>query len=165
MAALFNPYFSQVSDSSICRNFEEHEMLKTVFLTLCALCALMLIGCGNSATTNNNNMSMANANKPAMASSTPAAMTSTPGANAKTSDSGEKIGVPECDEFITAYEACISKNVPEAARAQYKTILAQWRDSWRKAAATPQGKAGLTQACKTAIEQTRASMKQYNCTF
>ncbi len=73
---------------------------------------------------------MANANKPAMASSTPAAMTSTPGANAKTSDSGGKIGVPECDEFITAYEACISKNVPEAARAQYKTILAQWRDSW-----------------------------------
>ena len=139
-------------------------MLKTILLTLCVLCALLLVGCSNSETTNNNNMSMANANKPAMASSTPATMTSTP-ATAKTSDSGGKIGVPECDEFLAAYDACVSKNVPDTARAQYKAALAGWRNAWRNAASTPQGKAGLAKTCKSVIEQTRATMKPYNCAF
>jgi hypothetical protein len=126
-------------------------MLKTFFIMLCAVGALLLVGCYKSATTNNNN-SMAG-DKPAGASSSPAAA------------SGEKVGVAECDEFIAAYDACVSKNVPEAAKAQYKAMLTNWRDEWRKAAATPQGKAGLAQACKMMIEQQRTAMKSYNCTF
>jgi hypothetical protein len=109
-------------------------------------------------------MSMANNSKPATASSTPAMMTSTPAATAKTSDSREKIGVPECDEFLAAYDSCISK-MPEVARAQYKSTLASWRTAWRNAASTPQGKAGLAKTCKSVIEQTRASMKPMGCTF
>ena len=139
-------------------------MLKTILLTLCALGALVLVGCGNSETTNNNNTSMANTSKPAMASSTPATMTSTPAVTAKTTDSGDKIGVPECDEFLAAYESCISK-MPEVARAQYKSTLASWRTAWHNAATTPQGKAGLAKTCKSVIEQTRASMKPMGCTF
>ena len=139
-------------------------MLKTILLTLCALCALLLVGCSYSSTTNNNNMPMANTSKPAMATSTPAMMTSTPAATAKTSDSGEKIGVPDCDEFLAAYDACISK-MPEVARAQYKAAVASWRTAWRNAASTPQGKAGLAKTCKSVIEQTRASMKPMGCTF
>ena len=140
-------------------------MLKAILLTLCALCALLLVGCSYSTTTNNNNMSMGNTSRPAMASSTPAMMTSTPAATAKTSDSGEKIGVPECDEFIAAYETCVSAHVPATAQAQYKAALAGWRNAWRNAASTPQGKAGLAKTCKTVIEQTRASMKPMGCTF
>ena len=78
-------------------------MLKTILLTLCALCALVFVGCSKSETTNNNNTSMANTSKPAVASSTPAMMTSTPAAAAKTTDSADKIGVPECDEYIAKY--------------------------------------------------------------
>ena len=136
-------------------------MLNTFFLMLGAVCALMLIGCYKSATTNNNN-SMAG-DKPAGASSSPASMGGSPGSS--TVASGEKVGVAECDEFIAAYDACVSKNVPEAAKAQYKAMLTNWRDEWRKAAATPQGKAGLAQACKMMIEQQRTAMKSYNCTF
>src|SRR5207247_10193060 len=110
----------------------KHKILKAILLTLCALCALLLVVCSNSSTTNNNNMSMANTSKPAMASSTPAMMTSTPAATAKTSDSGEKIGVPACDEFLAAYESCISK-MPEVAGAQYTAVLASSRTAWPKA--------------------------------
>ena len=81
------------------------------------------------------------------------------------STAGEKIGVPECDEFIAAYDACVSSKVPEPARAQYKTSIEQWRTSWRKLAANPNTKATLAQVCKQSAEQARASMKSYNCTF
>jgi hypothetical protein len=73
--------------------------------------------------------------------------------------------VPECDDYITKYEACITGKVPEAARAQFNSSLKQLRDSWRQAASTPQGKAGLAQGCKMATEQARASMKSFGCTF
>jgi hypothetical protein len=82
-----------------------------------------------------------------------------------TSSAGQKIGVPECDEFIAAYDACVSGKVPETARAQYKTAIAQWRSSWSKLAANPQTKASLVTACKQAAETARTSMKTYGCTF
>jgi hypothetical protein len=55
--------------------------------------------------------------------------------------------------------------VPEAARAQFNTSLKQWRESWQKAAATPQGKSALAQGCKMSAEQSRASMKSFGCDF
>jgi hypothetical protein len=55
--------------------------------------------------------------------------------------------------------------VPEAARAQFNTSLKQWRESWQKAAANPQGKSTLTQICKTSAEQSRASLKSFGCDF
>ena len=77
---------------------------------------------------------------------------------------GEKIGVPECDEFIAKYDACVSKKVPEAARAQYRNVLEQWSESWRKLAANPQGRATLASACKQAAQQA-ATLKTYGCAF
>ena len=79
--------------------------------------------------------------------------------------SGEKIGVPECDDFIAKYEACVSSKVPEAARAQFRKALRQWRESWRKLAANPQGRATLASACKQAAEQQAAALKAYGCAF
>ena len=78
---------------------------------------------------------------------------------------GEKIGVPECDDFIAKYDACVSSKVPEAARAQYKNALAQWRESWRGLAQNPQTKATLVSVCKQAAEQQAAALKSYGCGF
>jgi hypothetical protein len=124
-------------------------------ISLCVVCTIVLIGCAKTGTTNNSN-STSNANKAATAAS-PAAAT--------TASAGEKIGVPECDEFIAAYDACVSSKVPESARAQYKTAIAQWRSSWSKLAANPNTKATLAAACKQSAESARASMKSYGCTF
>jgi hypothetical protein len=83
----------------------------------------------------------------------------------KTASSGEKIGIAECDDFLAKYDECITKNVPEAQRAQYESSIKQWRDSWRQLAKNDMTKGTLAAACKQALEQAKSSMKSYNCTF
>jgi hypothetical protein len=129
-------------------------MSKSLLLIACVLCALLLLGCYKSDTGTNG---AAPTNKPAPAASSPAP--------AATASSGQKIGVPECDAYITAYEACVNDKVPAAARAQYNASLAQLRKSWQQLAANPQTRASLAQACKTAHDQAKQSMKTYGCTF
>jgi hypothetical protein len=132
-------------------------MLKNFSLLLCVICTLVLVGCAKTEpSTNNGPATAANANK-ATAAATPATATVVP--------AGEKIGVPECDDFIAAYDACVSSKVPEVARAQYKSSIEQWRSSWRKLAENPQTKATLAAACKQSAESARTSMKTYGCTF
>ena len=46
-----------------------------------------------------------------------------------------------------------------------KTAFEQAREGYRKAAATPQGKAIVAQTCKTAMETAKQSMAAYGCTF
>ena len=82
-----------------------------------------------------------------------------------TTASGDKIGVAECDEFIQKYEACINSKVPESARSMVKANLDSMRTAWKKAAETPQGKAGLATGCKQALEQAKTSMGSYGCTW
>jgi hypothetical protein len=130
-------------------------MLTKLTLFLCVVCAIVLVGCSKSDT--NSNTTNANANKPVTAT--------TPATTAPVASAGEKIGIPECDEFIANYEACVTGKVPAAAQAQLKTGLEQWRSSWKKLAANPATKATLVSACKQTAEQARASMKAYNCTF
>src|SRR6266576_5194418 len=94
---------------------------------LCVAIGLLLVACGKTYVTVNTNTSASPATKTSPAS-TPATMAST---------AGEKIGVPECDQFIAAYDACVSGKVPETARAQYKTAVGQWRESWHHFATNP----------------------------
>ncbi|HLL17018.1 MAG TPA: hypothetical protein VK388_18300 [Pyrinomonadaceae bacterium] len=140
-------------------------MLKRLFMTLaiCVSCALLLIACGGTTNSNNapaTNNANSNAGKAATNTAAPAST-----APASTAGAGDKIGVPECDDYIAKYEACVSGKVPAAARAQYESSLAQMRNSWRDLAANPQTRAGLAQACKTATETARQSMKPMGCEF
>jgi len=128
-------------------------MSKFILLLLAVVCTVMLLGCSKSETTTNREGSAAPTNKPAAAPSATAASMST----------SEKIGVPECDEFIAAYQACISDKVPAAAKTQFNASLALWKKTWHDQAASPQAKAALVQACKTAADQAHTSMKAYNC--
>ncbi len=133
-------------------------MLTRVSLLLCFVCVIVVAGCSKTEPTNEANANSANANKPAATASTPAT-------TAPATASADKIGVPECDDYLSAYDACVSGKVPEAARAQYKTAIEQARASYRKAAENPQAKALLATQCKQAAEQTKAALKSFNCTF
>ena len=93
---------------------------------------------------------------PAEAAAAPADAT----AMAPTADS---VGVPECDAYLTKYEACISAHVPAAAQAALKQSLDQTRAGW-KSASDAGGKASLAAACTQMTESARASMKAYGCT-
>jgi len=132
-------------------------MLKKSLLILSVLSAAILIGCS---TTGNTNSTTTNSN-----SSSGSTTASTPATTTTTASAGDKVGVPECDEFLAKYEACVSGKVPELARAQYQSTLKQLRESWKKLAENPQTKGTLAAACKQSKEQTEAALKTYGCTW
>ena len=133
---------------------------KTPFLlALCIAAGLVLLACGGGADNTANTANTANAGNTNKAASNTAANTST------ASTSGDKIGVPECDEYISKYEACVNSKVPESMRATVKASMETARKMWKDAAATPQGKAGLAQACKQALETAKTSMASYQCSW
>lgn len=134
-------------------------MLRKSFLIFAVLCVAFLIGCSKSESTNNNNSMSTGVDKP-MTTNSPSTTT-----KSSTTTSGEKIGIAECDDFLAKYDDCVTKNVPEAQRAQYESSLKQWRDSWRQLAKNDMTKGTLAAACKQALEQAKSSMKSYNCTF
>ena len=129
-------------------------MLRKSLLVFFILCAAILIGCSKTET-GNSNTAADNSNKSG---------TSTSG-TAGTTSSGDKIGIPECDDFLAKYEACVSGKVPEQARAAYASSLKQWKDSWKQLAANPQTKGSLAAACKQAREQQETALKSYGCTW
>ncbi len=139
-------------------------MLKRIFLPLMLslCCALLLAACSGTETTTNTNTTT-NVNKTTTTS--PSSNTSTTTTTTTTTSSTEKIGIADCDDFIAKYETCINAKVPEAQRAQFKSGLEAWRKQWRDLAGNPQTKASLAAACKTAAEQTKASMKSFGCEF
>ena len=123
---------------------------------LCLLTGLLVLACAKSET-NRNVAAPGGTNS--SAASTPATTTNT------SASAGEKIGIAECDTFLTAYENCVTTKVPEAARAQYRTAIANWRTSWKKLADNPQTRGTLANVCKTQLETARTQLKSYGCTF
>ena len=125
-------------------------MTKRMVLPLCAVFVFLLAACAQTETTTS-----PTAPPTTTSTATPAAAVPT----------GDKIGIAECDDFLTAYDACVTGKVPEAARAQYTAGIEQTRASWKKLAENPQTRSSLAAACKQYAEQTRAQMKSFDCTF
>ena len=118
---------------------------------VCALLGLTMLACGGAA---DNANTAANAN--AVVANTTAS-TAAP--------TGDKIGVAECDDFIAKYEACVSGKVPAAQQAMFKNSIEQWRKSWKDLAANPTTKATLASVCKTQLDQSKASLSSFGCTW
>jgi hypothetical protein len=72
-------------------------------------------------------------------------------------------GVPECDQYMKKYLACIDTKVPDMLRPTLKQALEQSKAAWKQAAATPQGRAGLAAGCTQAEATAKASMQAYGC--
>ena len=130
-------------------------MSKSLLLMICILTGLLVLSCAKQDTNRNAATTAAPAGTPA----------TTTNRNENTPATTEKVGVAECDSFITAYETCVSSKVPEASRAQLRQAVATWRTQWKKLADNPQTRGTLAAACKTQLEATRTQMKQYGCTF
>jgi hypothetical protein len=138
-----------------------------------ACVAVFSFGCGSAATntTANKAANTTNTTTTTTTSSTtttaPANSTAAP-ANTETAkaDSTEPAtGVPECDEYIKKYEAClttIAEKAPQAAPG-LKTAFEAQRNGFKAAASTPQGKTMLAGQCKGFIETAKKSTAQW-CT-
>lgn len=128
-------------------------MLGKCGLILCVLGVGLLLGCYRSPMTNNNSSRMMHGNRAATAS------------NSSAQGNGDKIGIAECDEFITKYKACISDHVPDAQKTQQQENIDAWAKSWRQLAANLGSKDTLAAACKRHLDQARESMKSFGCEF
>lgn len=133
-------------------------MSKFFLLMVCILTGLLVLACGSG--TNKNAVAPSTATSPV-----PAGTPSTTTNRNDNSAVGEKVGIAECDSFITAYETCVSSKVPAAAQANLKASVAQWRTQWKKLADNPQTRGTLAAACKSQREATMNAMKAYNCTW
>ena len=76
-----------------------------------------------------------------------------------------EFGVPECDEYMTKWLACVDSKVPAEARATYRAAIEQSKSQWKQAAATPQGKQSLAMACTQSLTATKQALAAYNCTW
>ena len=74
-----------------------------------------------------------------------------------------KIGVPECDEYISKYSKCIGDKAPDAVKEQMKKAFDTAVDGWKKAAATEAGKAALANGCKMALDAAKKSSEAWGC--
>lgn len=148
-----------------------------VGLCLGVAAVLALSACAASDNTNSTTVTTAPANTstttttstttvpPATAPTTTAPTTNAATPAATVAATGNKIGVEECDDYLTKYETCIDSKVPAAARATLKASFEQTRNAWRATAATPEGRAGLAQACKTATNAAKQATAAYGCTW
>lgn len=75
------------------------------------------------------------------------------------------VGVPECDQFLQRYDACLAANVPEAQRDGLRASINQMRAAWRQAAQNAQARAGLGPQCTQIGQQMAQSLAQYKCQF
>ena len=76
-----------------------------------------------------------------------------------------EFGVPECDNYMSKYRACLDSKVPADVKPMLKTTLDQTAAAWRQAASTPQGKAALAQACAQQETLAKQTLAPYNCTW
>jgi hypothetical protein len=72
-------------------------------------------------------------------------------------------GVPECDDYMKKYVACVDSKVPDASRQALKQALDQTKAAWKQAAATPGGKAALATGCTQALATAKQALGMYGC--
>ncbi|HEU4932409.1 MAG TPA: hypothetical protein VFT48_10025 [Pyrinomonadaceae bacterium] len=128
-------------------------MSKSLLLMLCLLTGLLVLACAKSEETNRNVAAPGGTNS------------SAPGSTNSSATAADKIGIEECDSFLTAYDNCVSNKVPEATRAQYKNAINTWRTEWKKLADNPQTRGTLATVCKNQMETARAQVKAFGCTL
>jgi hypothetical protein len=75
------------------------------------------------------------------------------------------IGIPECDNYMTKYRECIEAKVPDSVKASVRQSLDQTTAAWKQAAATPEARSSLAQACQQATDAAKMAMQAYGCSF
>lgn len=72
-------------------------------------------------------------------------------------------GIADCDNFLSAYEQCLSDKIPAESRAQMRTGMDSWKSAWKSMADNPATRDQLPQMCKQARDATVPALKAYGC--
>lgn len=77
----------------------------------------------------------------------------------------QAVGVPDCDEFLAKYSACIGAKVPPEHKDRMTSAIGQIRSNWAQVAQTPEGKAQLAAVCKQTADQLKQQVAALQCTW
>ncbi len=77
----------------------------------------------------------------------------------------EPIGIPECDDYIRKYEACLAEKVPAEAQMRFLADLDAQRKQWRASANDAFARASLADQCRSAAATAKQSFADYGCQF
>ena len=124
--------------------------MKQHLMSAIALSAVVAAGCSGD-----------NASAPPPSTAAAAPVTAAAAPAVATGD----FGVPACDSYMKKYMACVDSKVPEQARAMMRQSLEANKAAWKQAAATPQGRDGLSMACAQAETAAKQSMTAYGCAW
>ena len=105
----------------------------------------------------------AGASVAAAAPAAAAAGTAEPAQAAPTA-SVDALGVEECDDFLTKYEACVNDKVPAGSRDAFRQSIAATRAGWKQAIDAG-GRDQLAAACTQMKETSKTSLQAYGCSF
>ena len=75
------------------------------------------------------------------------------------------IGVPECDEYLKKFPACVESKAPAMAKENMMMGFNATVQAWKQMAAEPGAKATLKSTCKMTLDQAKVAMKMYGCEF
>jgi hypothetical protein len=100
---------------------------------------------------------------PAGPAATMAPATMAPATTAPPATSASSIGIPECDSYVTKYEACVNQYVLASQKATLQAALDANRNAWKAAAAQPMARATLAATCQQAEAAAKAAMSMYQC--
>lgn len=85
-------------------------------------------------------------------------------APAATADAGDgKLGIAECDDYISKVKACLAAKVPEAQRAMFDQAMKTSTEQWKTAMAQPGGKEALAAQCKQASDAAKQTYASFGC--
>lgn len=77
----------------------------------------------------------------------------------------DKVGVPECDEYLQKWRTCMELKMPKAALQASESSLRTTVRAWRDVAKNPQTRASLAAACHQADTAAKAGMTAYGCNW
>jgi hypothetical protein len=157
-------FFGFVFQKKFVRNKMNKVKLRLFVFTAMICGVFFLTNCSSTPQTNGNTAVVVNKTTNTATTNT-GTTTTTTNTTTTTTETADKVGVPECDEYIQKYEACINSKVPEAQRGMYKSSFETMRKSWKDAAANPQGKAALATGCKQALDTAKQTLSAYSCAW
>lgn len=73
------------------------------------------------------------------------------------------IGIVQCDDYLARVNACIHEKVPADKRAALTGEARQLFTTWKEAAADPQHRATLPQACSITRDVAKDELAKYGC--
>ena len=103
--------------------------------------------------------------KSADASAAATINTATPAATAPSTPLGGdgKVGVHECDAYLTLYRSCIETKVPASDQPRYREAYTQGLSALQKAANGMGNIAKLAESCGMAREAAKSALAKFGC--